>query len=83
MPRLINQTPKRRGLLCFKFDIIPLAQHAILPKQKGAYIIQQAKKGIRPQKKKKKRINIYVLPFKEMAIRESYCFFIHKNQKSI
>jgi hypothetical protein len=54
MPRLINQTPKRKGLLCLKFGIIPLAQHAILPKQKGAVTIQQAKKGIRPQRKKSK-----------------------------
>jgi hypothetical protein len=52
MPRLVNQTPKRRGLLCSKFGIIPLAQHAILLKQKGAITIQQAKKGIRLQRKK-------------------------------
>jgi hypothetical protein len=26
-------------------------------------------------------INIYVFPFKEMAIRESYYFFIHMNVK--
>jgi hypothetical protein len=52
MPRLINQTPKRKGLLCFKFGIIPLAQHAMLPKQKGVVTIQQAKKGNIPQRKK-------------------------------
>jgi hypothetical protein len=44
--------------------------------------MQQANKGIRPQRKKIQNwINIYVLPFKELAIKESYCFFIHMNVK--
>jgi hypothetical protein len=48
----------------------------------GAVTIQQAKKGVKPPKKKHQNlINIYVLPFKTMAIMANYCFFIHMNVK--
>jgi hypothetical protein len=33
------------------------------------------------KKNSKNRINIYVFPFKAMAIMASYCFFIHMNVK--
>jgi hypothetical protein len=48
----------------------------------GAITIQRAKKGVGLQKKRGQNwINIYVLPFKAMAIMVSYCFFIHMNVK--
>jgi hypothetical protein len=49
----------------------------------GAVTIQQAKKDVIPQKKNQNLINIYVLPFKTMAIMASYCFSIHMNVKEI
>jgi hypothetical protein len=48
----------------------------------GVVTIQQAKKGIGPQRKKNQNwINIYVLSFKAMAIMANYCFSIHMNVK--
>jgi hypothetical protein len=38
-------------------------------------------KGLRAIKKNQNWINIYVLPFKAMAIMVSYYFFIHINVK--
>jgi len=38
-------------------------------------------KGLRTVKKNQNWINIYVFPFKAMAIMVSYCFFIHVNVK--
>jgi hypothetical protein len=48
----------------------------------GVVTIQQAKKKVKPQRKNSQNlINIYVLPFKAMAIMASYYFFIHMNVK--
>jgi hypothetical protein len=47
---------------------------------KGAITIQHAKKGFGSLKKNQNLINIYVLPFKTLAIMASF-FFIHTNIK--
>jgi len=54
-----------------------------ISKTKGCSHNTTNQKGHQTSKKKKNQnwINIYVFPFKVMAIRESYCFFIHMNVK--
>jgi hypothetical protein len=46
----------------------------------SAVIIQRAKKSIKYQNSQNK-INIYVFPFKAMAIMAHYCIFTHMNVK--
>jgi hypothetical protein len=47
----------------------------------GVVTIQRAKKASECKENNQNWINIYVLPFKAMAIMASYCFFIHMNVK--
>jgi hypothetical protein len=50
--------------------------------QKGVITIQLAKNRCATIKKNSQNlINIYVLPFKNMEIMASYCFFIHMDVK--
>jgi hypothetical protein len=47
----------------------------------GVVTIQQAKTASDHKEKNQNLINIYVFPFKTMAIMASYCFSIHMNVK--
>jgi hypothetical protein len=43
----------------------------------------EPKRALNYKEKQSNWINIYVLPFKAMAIMPSYCFFIHMNVKEL
>ncbi len=62
----------------WNFYCVLLVSWLLVPQSMlGAVTIQRAKKGVGLQN----WINIYVLPFKAMAIMVSCCFFIHMNGK--
>jgi hypothetical protein len=82
-----NKLPKTivPKVICMKLNCFWEKGHAVLFLNShvglhvGAVTIQWAKKRCWTIKKNQNWINIYILPFKAMAIMANYCFFIHMN----